>query len=81
MAALQARLEPANVARLLKRGFALALQEGRLVTRSAALAPGQPFRVALGEGWVDAEVKALDAGDDPVPGRRAAPVDRSRDRG
>jgi hypothetical protein len=25
--------------------------------------------VALGEGWVDAEVKALDAGDDPVPGR------------
>ena len=81
MAALQARLEPANVARLLKRGFALALQEGRLVTRSAALAPGQPFRVALGEGWVDAEVRALDAGDDPVPGRRAALVDRSRDRG
>ncbi len=70
LAALSSRLEPANVARLLKRGFALALQEGRLVTRSAALAPGQPLRVALGEGWVDAEVRALDAGDDPVPGRR-----------
>jgi exodeoxyribonuclease VII large subunit len=69
LAALQARLEPANVARLLKRGFALALQEGRLVTRSAALAPGQPLRVGLGEGWVDAEVRAIDAGDDPVPGR------------
>ncbi len=70
LAALSARLEPANVARMLRRGFALALQDGRLVTRSAALAPGQPLQVALGEGWVDAEVKVLDAGDDPVPGRR-----------
>ena len=69
LASLGARLEPANVARLLKRGFALALRDGKLVTRSAALAPGQPLRVALGEGWLDAEVTARDAGEDPVPGR------------
>ena len=69
LAGLAARLEPANVARLLKRGFALALQEGKLVTRSAALRPGQALRVALGEGWLDTRVTALDAGDDPVPGR------------
>jgi exodeoxyribonuclease VII large subunit len=69
---LAARLEPANVARLLKRGFALALHDGKLVTRSAALAPGQPMRVALGEGWLDAEVTARDAGTDPVPGRGRA---------
>jgi exodeoxyribonuclease VII large subunit len=70
LAGLAARLEPANVARLLKRGFALALSEGKLVTRSAALAPGQPLRVALGEGWLDARVTARDAGEDPWPGRR-----------
>ena len=69
LAALSSRLEPANVARLLKRGFALVLHGGALVTRSAALAPGQAVRVALGEGWLDAEVTARDAGDDPVPGR------------
>jgi exodeoxyribonuclease VII large subunit len=69
LAGLSSRLEPANVARLLRRGFALALQEGRLLTRSAGLAPGQPLRVALGEGWLDAAVTAVDAGDDPVPGR------------
>jgi exodeoxyribonuclease VII large subunit len=69
LANLGARLEPANVARLLKRGFALALSDGRLVTRSASMAPGQPLRVALAEGWLDAEVTARDAGDDPVPGR------------
>jgi exodeoxyribonuclease VII large subunit len=69
LASLGARLEPANVARLLKRGFALALRDGKLVTRSATLAPGQALRVALGEGWLDAEVTARDAGEDPVPGR------------
>jgi exodeoxyribonuclease VII large subunit len=69
LAGLAARLEPANVARLLRRGFALALSDGKLVTRSAAMAPGQPLRVALGEGWLDTEVTARDAGDDPVPGR------------
>jgi exodeoxyribonuclease VII large subunit len=66
---LAARLEPSNVARLLQRGFALALHEGKLVTHSAAVAPGQALRVALGEGWLDAEVTARDAGNDPVPGR------------
>jgi exodeoxyribonuclease VII large subunit len=66
---LAARLEPANVAKLLSRGFALVLQGGRLVARSAQAGPGDPLRIALGEGWLDATVTARDAGDDPVPGR------------
>jgi exodeoxyribonuclease VII large subunit len=66
---LTARLEPANVAKLLARGFALALKDGRLVTRSAAAAPGDALTIALGEGWLEATVTARDAGDDPVPGR------------
>jgi exodeoxyribonuclease VII large subunit len=66
---LAARLEPANVAKLLSRGFALVLKDGRLLTRSAAAAPGDALRVALGEGWLDATVTGRDAGDDPVPGR------------
>jgi len=57
------------VAKLLRRGFALALKDGRLLTRSAAAAPGDAVRLALGEGWLDATVTARDAGDDPVPGR------------
>ncbi|MBK9516968.1 MAG: exodeoxyribonuclease VII large subunit [Anaeromyxobacter sp.] len=70
---LAARLEPANVAKLLSRGFALALHRGRLVARSGEVAPGDELRVALGEGWLDARVTARDAGDDPVPGRGHAP--------
>ncbi len=67
---LSARLEPANVAKLLSRGFALVLKEGRLVARSAAAAEGDGLRIALGEGWLDARVTARDAGPDPLPGRR-----------
>ncbi len=67
---LAARLEPANVAKLLSRGFALVLAEGRLVTRSGAVAEGAPVRLALGEGWLDARVTGRDQGDDPVPGRK-----------
>lgn len=67
---LQARLAPANVAKLLSRGFALVLREGHLVTRSAAAAPGDAIRIALGEGWLDATVTERDAGSDPLPGRR-----------
>jgi exodeoxyribonuclease VII large subunit len=66
---LAARLEPSNVAKLLSRGFALAIAGGRLVTRSGQAGPGDPLRIALGEGWLDATVTARDAGDDPVPGR------------
>jgi len=69
---LQARLEPANVAKLLSRGFALVLSGGRLVTRSGAVAVGDEVRLALGEGWLDAAVTARDRGDDPVPGRGQA---------
>lgn len=72
---LAARLEPANVAGLLARGLALALKEGRVLTRSAAAAPGDAIRVALGEGWLDATVVSRDAGDDPVPGRRPGGAD------
>ena len=73
LAALGARLEPANVAKILSRGFALALADGRLLRRSADAAPGDPMRVVLGEGWLDARVESTDAPPDPIPGRRAPP--------
>jgi exodeoxyribonuclease VII large subunit len=69
MERLRARLEPANVAKLLTRGFALALKDGRLVKRSADAAAGDALRLALGEGWLDARVTSRDEGKDPVPGR------------
>ncbi|MCX5731044.1 MAG: exodeoxyribonuclease VII large subunit [Deltaproteobacteria bacterium] len=73
LAALGARLEPANVAKILSRGFALALADGRLQRRSADAAPGDPLRVVLGEGWLDARVESRDAPPDPIPGRLAPP--------
>jgi exodeoxyribonuclease VII large subunit len=60
------------VTKLLSRGFALALKDGRLLARSAQAAPGDALRIALGAGWLDATVTARDAGDDPVPGRDQA---------
>jgi exodeoxyribonuclease VII large subunit len=66
---LAGRLEPANVAKLLRRGFALVLRDGHLVTRSASVAPGDGVRVALAEGWLDAQVTGRDDGGDPLPGR------------
>jgi exodeoxyribonuclease VII large subunit len=66
---LRGALEPANVARLLGRGFALVLRGGHVVARSADAAPGDEVRVALSEGWLDARVTARDAGTDPLPGR------------
>ena len=66
---LSARLEPANVAKLLGRGFALVLKNGHLVTRSGQISPDDAVRIALAEGWVDARVTARDAGEDPLPGR------------
>ncbi len=71
---LASRLEPANVAKLLSRGFALVLAEGRLVQDSAAVAPGDSVRVALSRGWLDARVTSRDAGDDPLPGRSGVPA-------
>jgi exodeoxyribonuclease VII large subunit len=69
---LAARLEPANVAKLLARGFALVLREGRLVVSSAGVAEGDAVRIALAEGWIDAVVEDVAAGEDPLPGRAAA---------
>jgi exodeoxyribonuclease VII large subunit len=66
---LERRLEPANVAKLLSRGFALVLAGGRLVRESGQAGPGEGIRVALGKGWLDARVTARDAGPDPLPGR------------
>jgi len=66
---LSSRLEPANVAKILSRGFALALRDGRVVRRSAEAATGDLIRLVLGEGWLDATVGAADAGSDPLPGR------------
>jgi exodeoxyribonuclease VII large subunit len=68
LAALQARLEPANVGKILARGFALALREGRPLRRSADASAGDTVRVVLGEGWLDTRVEARDAPPDPVPG-------------
>jgi exodeoxyribonuclease VII large subunit len=64
---LGARLAPANVARILERGFALVLREGRVLSRSGDVAVGDPLRIALGRGWVDARVASRDAGPDPLP--------------
>jgi exodeoxyribonuclease VII large subunit len=66
---LSARLQPANVAKLLSRGFALVLRNGRLVDRSAQVAPDDALRIALAEGWIDARVTSSDQGEDPLPGR------------
>ena len=67
---LGARLEPANVAKLLSRGFSLVLRDGKhLVTRSSRAAPDDAVRIALAEGWLDARVTSRDHGDDPLPGR------------
>jgi len=67
---LQARLEPANVAKLLERGFALALApDGRLVRSSAEVAPRDALRLALARGWLDVRVEERDAGADPLPAR------------
>jgi exodeoxyribonuclease VII large subunit len=73
LASLGARLEPANVARILSSGFALALADGRPLRRSADAAPGDPLRVVLGEGWLDARVESTDAPPDPIPGRSTSP--------
>src|SRR5919197_371115 len=73
---LRNRLEPANVAKLLQRGFALVLDGARLVRRSGDTEEGAALRVALAQGWLDVRVAARDAGEDPVPGRSnsAAPA-------
>lgn len=68
LAGLAARLEPANVAKILGRGFALALQDGRPLRRSAEVAPGAAVRVVLGEGWLDTRVESRDGPPDPIPG-------------
>jgi exodeoxyribonuclease VII large subunit len=66
---LAARLEPANVAKLLARGFSLVLRDGRLVTRSGDVAADDAVRIALAEGWLDARITGRDAGEDPLPRR------------
>jgi len=66
---LGSRLAPANVAKVLSRGFALVLREGRLVRRSADVAIGERLRVVLGEGWIDARAESVRDGTDPLPGR------------
>ena len=68
---LAARLEPANVAKLLSRGFALALHRGAVLDDSARVASGDLVRVALRRGWLDARVESRDAPPDPIPGRSA----------
>jgi exodeoxyribonuclease VII large subunit len=69
---LAARLEPANVAKLLSRGFALVLRGGHVVTRDGQVAAGDDLRIALGQGWLDARVRGVGAGEDPLPGREGS---------
>lgn len=66
---LRSRLEPANVARLLERGFALVLDGGRVVSAADAVEPGAALRVALARGWLDVRVTGRGEGEDPLPGR------------
>jgi exodeoxyribonuclease VII large subunit len=66
---LEGRLEPANMAKLLSRGFSLVLRDGHVISRSGQVAEGDALRIILGEGWVDARATGRDAGDDPLPGR------------
>ncbi len=66
---LERRLDPSNVSRILSRGFALALKQGRLLRASSAAFPGDDLRVVLGEGWLEARVTGRDQGADPLPGR------------
>jgi exodeoxyribonuclease VII large subunit len=66
---LAARLEPANVAKLLARGFALVLKDGQALRASAEAAPGDALRVALAAGWLDVRVTSRDEGPDPLPVR------------
>ena len=68
VAGLAARLEPANVGRILTQGFALALLEGRPLRSSREAAPGDPVRVVLGNGWLDARVESRDQLPHPIPG-------------
>jgi exodeoxyribonuclease VII large subunit len=70
---LQVRLEPANVAGVLSRGFALALRGGRLLRSSSGARAGDRLQVVLGEGWLDARVEGVDPGTDPL--RRTPPGD------
>ncbi|BDG08329.1 exodeoxyribonuclease VII large subunit [Anaeromyxobacter paludicola] len=69
---LKSRLAPANVAEVLKRGFALALAQDRVLRRSGEAAAGDALRLALSEGWLDVVVTGVDAGSDPLPGRSRA---------
>jgi exodeoxyribonuclease VII large subunit len=68
LAGLAARLEPANVGKILSHGFALALAHGRPLRSSAEAAPGDPLRVVLGEGWLDARVESRNQLPHPIPG-------------
>ena len=70
---LSSRLEPANVGKILARGFALALRDGRPIRRSADAAPGERLRVVLGQGWLDTRVESRDAPPDPIPGLPGGP--------
>jgi exodeoxyribonuclease VII large subunit len=66
---LKARLEPANVAKLLERGFALVLKDGRVVSRAEQVEVGDALRVVLGEGWLDVRIEERGRGQDPLPRR------------
>jgi exodeoxyribonuclease VII large subunit len=63
---LASRLEPANVAKMLSRGFSLVIKDGLLVKESRAVARGESLRIVLGSGWLDVDVQHKDTGVDPL---------------
>lgn len=61
--ALDRILDERNPLAILRRGYALVYaKDGRLVTRPDQLAPGDPLRLRLAEGWASARATASDNG-------------------
>ena len=56
------RLEALSPLAVLSRGYAIAYSaDGRVIRSAAETAPGQPVRVRLGQGSLEAEVKKVDS--------------------
>lgn len=59
LALMGSRLDALSPLKILARGYSVVLHEGRAVTRAATLSPGDPLRLRLNEGEVDATVRAV----------------------
>jgi exodeoxyribonuclease VII large subunit len=59
LAVLGSRLDALSPLKILARGYAVVLHEGRAVTRAESLAPGDTLRVRLDQGEADAVVTGV----------------------